>query len=642
MYDIIKKQNGERFAQAIRKYDNGIFDIPNIDKIVRYAGNKAEPIMNYLLSLKHIEIKEQNLHQDPIKLLKKAGYNAEIADTLEKQNAIQKYFIPQERLCTFNDCDRFREYYIINVVHKDADKIQRSPTPNRDDKYGTSVMSIQILKSGGFIKITNRYNHGAGVGCDNTLNSNPDNIIAGLSDAIKHHFNVDFSSQRVSLPDNYILVDDKICHFNNEVNNVYCGTDFYVKNGRIFDIDKNSQIMLGSGYLYDNKRRTVINLTNENMQLFDARILDGKKLQIKKDLSDGSYLLYADNEIIFGSKDGMINYLNPKNSSTVILRHAKLHGDLDFSNVKFIDLQDTDMSQANTLKLSPNADTIKLDCAKLPACELDFSNTNTLDLFKTDLRHVTSLKTQKNTPSIDLSYAILPATKLDLRGVTQDVKMHKADLSRITGLELHKNVNNVDLSATVLPAIKLNLGDVTNTLDLYNTDLSRVTNITFPKDISYMELRYAKMPACNLDISGEKNQISLNFTDLSRITGLKLNKKLHSLNLQMAKLPAIDLDLSSVVHLINLHSADLSRIISLKIPNQIRTMDLRNAKLPATKLNLEHVQFLLLYEADLSRVTNLQLPRHIQQADLETVQLPKYMKKNIITHTINNNKTKLK
>ena len=52
MYDIIKKQNGEHFAKAIRNYDNGIFDIPNIDKIVKYAGRDAEPILNYLISLK--------------------------------------------------------------------------------------------------------------------------------------------------------------------------------------------------------------------------------------------------------------------------------------------------------------------------------------------------------------------------------------------------------------------------------------------------------------------------------------------------------------------------------------------------------------------------------------------------------------
>ena len=42
---VIKKQNGEHFAKAIRAYDNGIFDVPDLDKIVKYAGRKAEPLI---------------------------------------------------------------------------------------------------------------------------------------------------------------------------------------------------------------------------------------------------------------------------------------------------------------------------------------------------------------------------------------------------------------------------------------------------------------------------------------------------------------------------------------------------------------------------------------------------------------------
>ena len=92
MYDIIKKQNGEHFAKAIRCYDNGIFDIPNLDRIVKYAGRDAEPVMKYLISLKNIEITRQSKHHEPLTLLAQAGYTAYIADTLEKQNAISKYF----------------------------------------------------------------------------------------------------------------------------------------------------------------------------------------------------------------------------------------------------------------------------------------------------------------------------------------------------------------------------------------------------------------------------------------------------------------------------------------------------------------------------------------------------------------------
>ena len=78
--------------------------------------------------------------------------------------------------------------YVV-YKYKDVDKIKRGKPPQRDDEYGTSVISIQVFKEGGFISIKNRYNHTV-QNCDNTLNSNPDNIILGLSDAIKHHFHV--------------------------------------------------------------------------------------------------------------------------------------------------------------------------------------------------------------------------------------------------------------------------------------------------------------------------------------------------------------------------------------------------------------------------------------------------------------------
>ena len=77
----------------------------------------------------------------------------------ELENAIKQYFAPDEELCTFRDPSRFQRYHIINAVRKDVDKIKRGNPPQRDDEYGTSVISIQILKTGGFISIKNRYNH---------------------------------------------------------------------------------------------------------------------------------------------------------------------------------------------------------------------------------------------------------------------------------------------------------------------------------------------------------------------------------------------------------------------------------------------------------------------------------------------------
>ena len=147
VFEQIKKQNGEAFAKAIRNY-NGIFDIPGIVDIVKYAGRDAEPIMNYLISLMEVEIEKQGAYEDPITLLNKAGYDAYYADTLEKQNAIEKYYAKGEHLCTFGDPTRFKRYYIINAVRKDVDKIRREDfrgKEKRDDfeehGYGTSVLS---------------------------------------------------------------------------------------------------------------------------------------------------------------------------------------------------------------------------------------------------------------------------------------------------------------------------------------------------------------------------------------------------------------------------------------------------------------------------------------------------------------------
>ena len=147
MFDIIKKQNGERFAKAIRAYDNGIFDIPDLDKIVKFAGRESEVLMDYLISLKDVKIEEHGVHQHPFDLLSKAGYNAYYADTLEKQNWPKQFYAKGEELCTFSDPDRYKNYHIIVAIKKNVKDIKREnfTHPMLEDVYGTSVLKIQIL-----------------------------------------------------------------------------------------------------------------------------------------------------------------------------------------------------------------------------------------------------------------------------------------------------------------------------------------------------------------------------------------------------------------------------------------------------------------------------------------------------------------
>lgn len=316
VFDIIKKQNGERFAKAIRNYDNGIFDVQNLDVIVKHAGREAEPIMAYLISLKNIEINEMAVHMDPIKLLDKAGYDAYVVHDLAEQNAIEKYFARGEELCTFHDPHRFEKYYIINAVRKDVDNIRRADfkNPHREDEYGTSVISIQVLKTGGFISIKNRYNHTV-ENPDNTLNSNPDNIIPGLADAIKHYFNVDFASHHVDLPINYTTMNNQILKYNLEVENTYIGPDFYARDGRVFEINKDYEIILDT-IIFNTKTKEFKSIAHADgdWQMINAlsAAINGQKVKIQN-AGDDTKMLIAGNTPIVTFQNGQILSLNLPN-----------------------------------------------------------------------------------------------------------------------------------------------------------------------------------------------------------------------------------------------------------------------------------------------------------------------------------------
>ncbi|MFQ6777857.1 MAG: hypothetical protein ACLRFI_00980, partial [Alphaproteobacteria bacterium] len=245
MFKIIKKQNGEAVAKVLR--DNILLDIPNLAHILEFAGNDPEKIEALVPAIREVYKKQQasvyKTDKDPIKLLDDAGYNAFVVKTQEDKNSIEKYYRTDEKLCTFRDPVRHKDYYIIHAVKRGADKIKPAKKPERDDEYGTSVISIQIAKGGGFISIKNRYNHTVN-NSDDTFNSNPDNIIHGLSDALKKFFKVDFNTTKSQLPSNYRMVGDQFVCFNYEIENVYFGSDYYFSGDTITKLNKDYEIML--------------------------------------------------------------------------------------------------------------------------------------------------------------------------------------------------------------------------------------------------------------------------------------------------------------------------------------------------------------------------------------------------------------
>jgi uncharacterized protein YjbI with pentapeptide repeats len=639
MYDIIKKQNGEHFAKAIRNYDNGIFDIPNIDKIVKYAGRDAEPIMNYLVSLKQIKIQEMAVHMDPIELLDKAGYEAYVADTLEKQNAIKKYYAPGEELCTFRDPERFERYYIINAVRKDVDKIKRGNPPQRDDEYGTSVISIQVLKTGGFISIKNRYNHTV-QNCDSTLNSNPDNIIMGLSDAIRHHFGADFSSQRVDLGPGYTLVGNQICKYYREINNVYISEDFYVKDGRVYEIDKNTQIALGNGLIFDLKHERYMSrfrdVTGGHVFNIDYLIKDRPVRILKND--DGSKALYAGDEHILSFKDGKMCYINPKDLANFYLRYATLKGDLDFSKIRsYLSLENSDLSGATSLKLplmfgGPELLTsMDLEGVIFPAVELNFDKfMGALTLKRADMSRVTKLVLPNNADTVmDLSGTKMPACPLDLSHLTQ-IMLHGADLSQVTDLKLSKDFTYIDLEGAKMGVCELDLGHLNRNarggacqFNINYADLSRVTKLVLPENLLDAEFGGVKFPTCELNLSSLSDRLNLCECDLSHVTKLVLPKDMFAAYIDTVKFPATELDFSNVFSILSMDNADLSHVKKLVMPKMPADVYATGTVFPACELNLENIATDLNFRgADMSRVTRLVLPSGYHRAFFEGVKFP--------------------
>jgi len=373
-YDIIKKQNGEKFARVLR--DKNLLDIPDIVNIVKYAGHDAadaEQLFPYLWSLKDFkEIKDAPIG-DPFQLLDQAGYYAFEVHNQKEQNSIKRFFRENEELCTFHDPRRYRDNYIIHAIKHDVwcypYAIQPFPTPKRQDAYGTSVISIQIKKSGGFISIKNRYNHTVLLP-DQTFNSNPDEIIPGLSAALKAYFNVDWLSTGVNVPSGFILLNNQILKVNFEIMNQCIGDGFYTTpRGKVIDIDKRNQIQMDY-FIWDRHEKCLLSpsqIYDSFIPLFNEFIHD-KKLTITGKSPNQTIL--ADDVPFIELQNNQIVSLN--------MSHIKMIGnEFLLHNTALTHLDLSSLEQVGSYFLCDNTALTHLDLPKLKTVDRGFLHKNT-------------------------------------------------------------------------------------------------------------------------------------------------------------------------------------------------------------------------------------------------------------------------
>lgn len=325
---IIKDKYGEKMMHLCRELFPTLLEINGLlSEIIlenfepcRYLYNdiienkKVEMFQNYIYSLIDIDDKQKKeyIHRSPKELLNEAGYDFYECKTEKDIQSFRKYYKKNEEICTF-DGGRLNCFYVFFAVKKNIDEIKRENfvKPQRDDEYGTSVISIQFSKNNiNRLSIKNRYNHKV-ENPDATFSNNLDNIILGLTESFEKEYNLHFyhNKQNFDLP-GYVKADDgKYYKYNYEINNTYfCPDNIIIKNFEVRKLPKERYIILDY-FIIDRKNKT-IELYDQNIyDSFVSGIKDIEKIDVTKLKETGNKLITittpSQNQIIIE-----IDYLN--------------------------------------------------------------------------------------------------------------------------------------------------------------------------------------------------------------------------------------------------------------------------------------------------------------------------------------------
>lgn len=312
---LIKNKYGENMMRFCRECFPTLLETPGMLFTLlsnRFAYNKflyddiieqgaEQEFKNYIYSLVCVEKPKITINKSPKELLNEAGYILYECKTEEDIQKFKKYYAKDEELCTFNG-GRLCNYYVFFAVKKNADEIKRKNfnNPERQDEYGTSVISIQFSKGEkNTVSIKNRYNHRV-KNPDATFNNNLDNIIEGLTGSFikEYKLNINQKNNGDFELDNYVLAnDEKYYKYNYEINNIY----YCIDNIIIDNIDD-----FGVIYKYKQKEKYLIfdyfilDLENKTIKLYDNYIKDSfvdnlnqiNKIEIKNEKETGNKNIY--------------------------------------------------------------------------------------------------------------------------------------------------------------------------------------------------------------------------------------------------------------------------------------------------------------------------------------------------------------
>lgn len=329
-FKFLKKHYGDRFAKLCRSLFPTI--LQQKDKLTEIISNNFDNVSTLYDDLDSVkedfrdfvysffDVKQKPLtktRKTPEKLMENAGYVLFECETNDDILKFKKYYAPDEELCTFNERRLItcRVWFAVKKeVLENINAIERENPPDRQDSYGTSVISIQFTKGEhSYLSIKNRYNHSVS-NPDCTFNNNLDNIIPGLTYAFCKHKKIKLATNKDTTNLKNYLYDKgyRRCKTNKyyktsiKISDGYaCLNNYILKNDNsTLHFDKSKYILI-ENYLIDQEHKQIINLAKiRNLTLEKVEYIFDKIENLKK---NGTPLEEINNEFDEGCNLSIVN-----------------------------------------------------------------------------------------------------------------------------------------------------------------------------------------------------------------------------------------------------------------------------------------------------------------------------------------------
>lgn len=422
----------------------------------------------------------RDVSKTPKELLDDAGYDLFECKTVEEVNSFKKYFILGEQLCTFLDpASRLENKYVFFAVKKNILDIKREDflIPDRQDEYGTSVISIQFTRDkNNHLSIKNRYNEVVN-NPDSTFDNNLDNIIPGLTMSFYKAYGIReiYDENSEFQMENYISIDGEYYKYNYKLNDIYyCTNNIIALNGKVIKYDPEKYIIMDYFIIdlvnkkidvFDNKLRDSFSevigkiknieivrgekdkkvyITNEEDNIFELTLsFDNKLIGIKNNMIDklpnrflisGEYLKNMEfsnvreigNDVLYANTD--LEYFNL--SKAEVIGNYFLANNIKLTN---IDLNKTIMIGDDFLKRNIIVESINFDSLQRVGNSFMFSNKGLSSIVIPNLSYTGKCFFKLNDKVLFASFPSLQETGDFFMNDAKNLRMFEADNLRVTG-----------------------------------------------------------------------------------------------------------------------------------------------------------------------------------------------------------------